>query len=158
MSDIQITYWNSPVGYLEIGADETHLRSIRKVIPPKEACYKAKLPLLIETIAQLDEYFKGRRQKFTIPLYQPGTLFQRAVWDELLTIPYGSRTSYVDIAERIGSPFALRAVGNANGRNRICIIVPCHRVVKLNGNIGGYAYGSDMKKFLLDMERRFLKD
>lgn len=104
--------------------------------------------------AQLDAYFSGRLRRFGLPLAPHGTPFQRAVWDALLQIPYGETSGYGELAARIGRPGAARAVGMANGRNPISIVVPCHRVVGAGGALTGYAGGLDAKRFLLDLERR----
>jgi len=102
---------------------------------------------------QLDEYFAGRRQDFDLPLVVRGTQFQEQVWRTLLTIPYGETWSYRDVAARIGQSGATRAVGTANGMNRIAIVIPCHRVVNADGRMGGYGGGVWRKQFLLDLER-----
>jgi AraC family transcriptional regulator of adaptative response/methylated-DNA-[protein]-cysteine methyltransferase len=101
---------------------------------------------------QLNEYFSGERRQFTIPLSHPGTPFQEKVWSALLDIPYGSTCSYQDVARRVGHPRAVRAVGTANGMNRIAILIPCHRVVNANGDLGGYGGGLWRKRILLDLE------
>jgi AraC family transcriptional regulator of adaptative response/methylated-DNA-[protein]-cysteine methyltransferase len=103
--------------------------------------------------AELDEYFAGRRRGFDVPLEAPGTPFQESVWAALLRIPYGETRSYEDIARDIGSAGAVRAVGTANGMNRIGILIPCHRVVKKSGELGGYGGGRWRKQALLDLER-----
>jgi AraC family transcriptional regulator of adaptative response/methylated-DNA-[protein]-cysteine methyltransferase len=103
--------------------------------------------------AELAAYFERRLQQFSVPLVYPGTPFQTRVWDALRTIPYGETRSYEQIAAAIGSPAAVRAVGLANGRNRIAIVIPCHRVVRKGGHLGGYAGGLRRKQFLLDLER-----
>jgi AraC family transcriptional regulator of adaptative response/methylated-DNA-[protein]-cysteine methyltransferase len=102
---------------------------------------------------ELSAYFEGELRQFTVPVVEPGTPFQTRVWDELRRIPYGETRSYEQIATAIGSPAAVRAVGLANGRNRIAIVVPCHRVVRKGGALGGYAGGLRRKQFLLDLER-----
>lgn len=101
---------------------------------------------------QLSEYFDGNRTEFDLPLAPSGTAFQRRVWDELVRIPWGARISYSELARRIGKPDAVRAVGAANGRNPIAIIIPCHRVVGADGTLTGYAGGLDRKRRLLDLE------
>lgn len=101
---------------------------------------------------QLQEYFGGKRRVFDVPLALAGTEFQRAVWDELLRIPYGQTRSYSQVAAAIGHPRASRAVGQANNRNPLPIFVPCHRVVAADGSLGGYAFGVKTKQFLLDLE------
>jgi AraC family transcriptional regulator of adaptative response/methylated-DNA-[protein]-cysteine methyltransferase len=102
---------------------------------------------------QLDEYFAGKRRDFDLPLRYPGTPFQEKVWSALLKIPYGSTCSYQDIARKLGKPDAMRAVGTANGMNRIAIVIPCHRVVNANGDLGGYGGGLWRKRLLLDLEQ-----
>ncbi len=103
--------------------------------------------------AELGDYFSGRRREFTVPVVTPGTPFQEAVWTALRAIPYGATCSYADIARAVGSPNAVRAVGQANGGNRVAIVVPCHRVVNAGGRLGGYGGGLWRKQFLLDLER-----
>ncbi len=103
---------------------------------------------------QLEEYFNGSRKVFDVPLAMPGTAFQQAVWQELLTIPYGTTRSYADQAAALQRPAAVRAVANANGMNRISIIVPCHRIIGSDGSLTGYGGGLWRKQWLLDLERR----
>lgn len=109
--------------------------------------------LIKNTKQQLDEYFAGKRKKFDIPIKLDGTDFQIKVWKELLKIPYGETCSYLDIAKCIGNPKASRAVGMANNKNKIIIIVPCHRVIGSNKKLVGYACGLDVKEKLLELER-----
>ncbi len=109
--------------------------------------------LLQEAEGQLGEYFRGGRTAFDLPLEPRGTDFQRRVWTELAKIPYGVTWSYQELARRAGSPGAVRAAGSANGRNPLCIFLPCHRVVRLSGELGGYAGGLGHKAFLLELER-----
>jgi O-6-methylguanine DNA methyltransferase len=103
--------------------------------------------------AELSAYFDGQLRNFTLPLQASGTAFQEAVWQVLLQIPYGQMLSYADVARRIGQPDAVRAVGRANGDNRMAIIVPCHRVVGSDGKLTGYGGGLWRKKFLLSLEQ-----
>jgi len=114
---------------------------------------KKETPLIKETFNQLTEYFDGKRKAFDIPIKLIGTEFQLRVWNALKTIPYGEVWSYKRLAENIGCPKGYRAVGMANNRNPISIIVPCHRVVGINGDLVGYASGVEKKKWLLDRER-----
>ena len=109
-------------------------------------------PLLDRLAAQLTEYFAGTRQDFEIPLALAGTAFQEHVWRRLLRIPYGRTVSYAELARRAGSPGGSRAVGRANGDNRIAIVVPCHRVIRANGDLGGYGGGLGRKRQLLELE------
>ena len=105
-------------------------------------------------VSQLDEYFAGKRRVFDLPLRPHGTAFQRLVWDALLSIPYGETMSYGQIARLVGNPKACRAVGMANNRNPISIIIPCHRVIGSNGALVGYGGGLELKTRLLELERR----
>lgn len=107
-----------------------------------------------DAVRQIEEYFAGKRQAFDVPLSLRGTPFQEKVWRELSKIPFGTTVSYRNIAERISHPKAVRAVGNTNGRNPICVIIPCHRVIASDGGIGGYTGGLDIKRRLLALEYR----
>lgn len=113
-------------------------------------------PLLLELAHQLNEYFAKERKEFTLPIEFIGTSFQEEVWRVLQTIPYGETRTYKEQAIAVGNPKGVRAVANANAKNRISIIVPCHRVIGTNGTLTGYAGGLDRKKFLLDLERQNL--
>jgi AraC family transcriptional regulator, regulatory protein of adaptative response / methylated-DNA-[protein]-cysteine methyltransferase len=130
---------------------ETQFQTLKKIfscaIVPGENEHLRKLK------KELDEYFAGRLRQFTVPLIYPGTPFQERVWKELLRIPYGKTCSYEELARRVGSAEAQRAVGTANGRNRIAIVIPCHRVVNKDGRLGGYGGGLRRKQYLLDLEK-----
>ncbi|MDR4434336.1 methylated-DNA--[protein]-cysteine S-methyltransferase [Bacillus tequilensis] len=116
-------------------------------------------PYLAEAKKQLHEYFTGERKTFSLPLSQKGTPFQQKVWEALAMIPYGESRSYADIAEAVGSPKAVRAVGQANKRNDLPIFVPCHRVIGKNSSLTGYAGSkTDIKAFLLNIERISYKE
>jgi AraC family transcriptional regulator, regulatory protein of adaptative response / methylated-DNA-[protein]-cysteine methyltransferase len=104
---------------------------------------------------QLKEYFRGKRKGFTLPLITPGTEFQQSVWRELQKIPYGSTISYLEQAEHLDNPKAVRAVAGANGSNRIAIIIPCHRVIGSDGSLIGYGGGLEKKKWLIDHESKY---
>jgi methylated-DNA-[protein]-cysteine S-methyltransferase len=106
-----------------------------------------------EAINQLEEYFAGERTEFSLPLAARGTPFQQRVWKELLGVGYGTTITYTELARRVGCPRSVRAVGGANGRNPICVIVPCHRVIGVNGALTGYSAGIETKRWLLDFER-----
>jgi methylated-DNA-[protein]-cysteine S-methyltransferase len=112
------------------------------------------IKLTDEAASQLNEYFSGNRRRFDVPLHPHGTPFQQSVWDALLSIPYGDTRSYKQVAQMIGKPDASRAVGMANNKNPIMIIIPCHRVIGSNGSLVGYAGGLDMKRELLELEKR----
>jgi methylated-DNA-[protein]-cysteine S-methyltransferase len=111
-------------------------------------------PVLVETERQLDEYFGGRRRAFSIPLDMRGTRFQKDVWAALLAIPFGGTISYGQLATQLGNARATRAVGKANGRNPISIVVPCHRVIGSSGKLTGFAGGLEVKSRLLSLERQ----
>jgi len=121
---------------------------------PEDAKIK-ETDLIKEAFRQLNEYFSGSRREFDIPLEIEGTPFQKSVWDALKAIPYGETRTYREIAEKIGNPRACRAVGMANNRNPVAIIIPCHRVIGANGKLAGYAGGLDIKEKLLDLEKRY---
>ena len=110
-------------------------------------------PHLIHLQTEIEEYFSGKRKRFTVPLQTPGTEFQQAVWKILLDVPYGETRSYKQQAIALGKPKAIRAVASANGHNRISIIIPCHRIIGSDGSLTGYGGGLHRKKWLLDFER-----
>lgn len=151
-------FLQSPVGIIEIEENEGYISSVRIVSSiPEDLAEKQKTNKVVDlAIMQLNEYFAGKRKDFDLPLKQEGTPFQEKAWDYLSTIPYGQTATYKQEAEAIGSPNGYRAVGSANGRNNIAIIVPCHRVVNEGKGLGGYAYGLDAKKKLLELERQNL--
>lgn len=144
--------WQSPIGELFFYADDQHLVALL-YSKSKSMVATEKTNLLIETtIGQLEEYFKGERKSFEIPMKPIGTEFQLKTWKQLAKIPYGKTISYKQQAERMGSAKSVRAVGTANGRNPISIIVPCHRVIGTNGTLTGYAGGLTIKEQLLKIE------
>jgi len=110
--------------------------------------------ILHEATKQLDEYFAGKRKVFKLPIYVEGTIFQKKVWNVLKSIPYGQSKTYKEQAILVGSPSSARAVGTANGKNPISIIIPCHRIVGSNGSLTGYSGGIEIKKYLLEMEQK----
>lgn len=109
---------------------------------------------LARAVGQLEEYFAGKRRTFDLQLDIQGTEFQKRVWAQLQKIPYGKTYSYSDVARRIENPKAMRAVGSANGKNPVCIIIPCHRVIAADGTLGGFGGGLDIKEKLLNLEQR----
>ena len=146
-------YINSPVGPIEISGDDDFVSTV--VFVEEAKVDTNMLPKVIRDCKlQLEEYFAGTRKEFTLLLSQSGTDFQRRVWSELVNIPYGKTTSYLQLAKNIGDVKSIRAVGAANGKNNIAIIVPCHRVIGNNGTLVGYAGGLDKKKWLLDFESK----
>lgn len=114
-------------------------------------------PLLAHARSQLEEYFRGERESFDLPLDLRGTPFELTVWRALQQIPYGETISYAELARRCGSPRAFRAVGRANGKNPVAIVVPCHRVIASGGTLGGYSAGIAYKRWLLELEARSAK-
>lgn len=118
----------------------------------EEPCHDADHPLLDRLDQELQAYFKGTLTNFTVPLDTPGTDWQRRVWDALLRIPFGTTTTYGRLAEQLGNPGGSRAVGLANGQNRVSILIPCHRVIASDGTLHGYGGGLDRKRALLDHE------
>ena len=152
MNNKYMGYYKSPIGILEIVCDKESVLSCNFVDKEEEI---GQVNLILESaITQLDEYFKGERKEFDLKVALYGTEFQKNVWNGLLNIPYGTTVSYKDIAVSINNEKAVRAVGNANNKNKISIIVPCHRVIGKNGALTGYAGGLDKKQWLLDHENR----
>ena len=154
------TVMDSPVGPLTLvaaaGALTGLYMDLQRHRPLQERFGERDPTPLREVIRQLDEYFTGQRTEFDLPMTLAGTPFQRTVWAALREIPYGETMSYGHLAERIGRPGAARAVGLANGRNPIGIIVPCHRVVGATGSLTGYGGGLERKQYLLEFEYRNL--
>lgn len=150
---------DSPVGQLTLVADDAVLSGLymeqQRHRPAQEAFGERDAGPFGATIAQLSEYFDGARTQFELPLALRGTPFQRTVWAALCAIPYGRTVTYGQLADQIGRPSASRAVGLANGKNPIGIIVPCHRVIGSNGDLTGYGGGLDRKQRLLAFESGF---
>ncbi len=144
----------SPLGLLRLYADADELVGLYLPDQPAPAAPERASAVLDATAAQLGEYFAGARRTFDLPIAPRGTGFQQIVWRKLVTIPYGETRSYGALAHAIGRPAASRAVGAANGKNPISIIVPCHRVVGASGGLTGYAGGLAAKRWLLDHELR----
>jgi methylated-DNA-[protein]-cysteine S-methyltransferase len=145
------TVYESPVGPLRLESQDGALVALHLNAKPGRESLEE--PVLAEATEQLRAYFAGERTTFELPLDMHGNPFERRVWDELKQIPYGETVSYGEIAQRIGAPGAARAVGLANGRNPIAIIVPCHRVIGANGKLVGFGGGLPMKRALLDLEQ-----
>ena len=151
-------YYDSPLGQILLVAGDTALTGLHfvdeKYYPGIAADWQQapQARMLIQARRQLDEYFAGTRTEFELPVEPEGTTFQRGVWRELQKIPYGTSISYGTLAQRIGKPSAARAVGAANGRNSISIVIPCHRVIGANGDLTGYAGGMARKDALLRLE------
>lgn len=151
-----IYFWNSPIGILKLSAENEHLTgvSLLQKNTDQNAIQNSvsHSDLLYEAYTQLQEYFAGKRTQFELPIHNAGTAFQRRVWQELRQIPYGETRSYQDLAVAIGNPRACRAVGQANNKNPLLIINPCHRVIHKNGDITGFGCGTEVKRYLLNLE------
>jgi len=153
---------DSPVGKLRLIAGERGLRAIlwgaedtaRIASIDEDDLVEERTPLLDEAASQLEEYFAGTRRDFDLPLDPRGTPFQQSAWNVLRTIPYGKTISYGEQARQLGDPNKARAVGAANGKNPLSIVVPCHRVIGSNGDLTGFGGGLDVKSWLLDHERQ----
>ena len=150
------TYYHSLVGLLKISGTEQYISEVSFFDKTQKVDNKKKNlpPLMIQCIEQLIQYFQGERRVFELPIHQPGTAFQQEVWSELMTIPYGKTISYLELARKIGDLKATRAVANANGKNNVAIIVPCHRVIGSNRELVGYGGGLWRKKWLLEHEAK----
>jgi methylated-DNA-[protein]-cysteine S-methyltransferase len=148
---IYITCYPSPIGTIEILGTQDSIVALNFVDDARPG--DDDLPqILKECIKQIDEYFNGKRKTFSLELSMQGTEFQNTVWRQLITIPFGQTASYGEIAAAIRKPAACRAVGNANGKNPISIIVPCHRIIGSNGDLTGYGGGLWRKEWLLRHE------
>lgn len=148
-------YWDtmeSRIGTLTIVCDEAAITGLEFLGGEPVGGVRKRTPLIEQAVCQLEEYMAGKRREFDLPLKPEGTEFQKKVWNALLAIPYGETRSYKDIAVSIGSPKAFRAVGSANNRNPISIIIPCHRVIGANGSLVGYGGGLPIKIELLNLE------
>ncbi len=150
-------YFNSPLGEILLLGDGEFVTGLfigqHKGQPEIEPAWKLSDEGFATIRQQLAEYFAGRRQEFDVPLKLAGTRFQQRVWQELVRIPFGATISYGELARRIGQPTASRAVGAANGRNPVSILIPCHRVIGSGGALTGYGGGLDKKEWLLNFER-----
>ena len=152
-----IYHYNSPVGILEIKEENGYITGVRLLTEQEEIAkveFQSPSTLLLQQAhAQLTEYFAGECTGFNLPIKYPfGTPFQHSVWNALRDIPYGETRSYEDIAVAIGNAKAVRAIGQANTRNPILLLVPCHRVINKNGTIGGFGCGVEVKQKLLELE------
>ena len=147
--------YKSIIGNIYIKTDENYVYNINIIdISSINKNFEYKKNIIIEeVIKQLEEYFNGKRKTFELPINLKGTEFQKKVWNELQEIPYGQTRTYKDIAIKIGNPNASRAIGNANNKNPIAIIIPCHRVIGSNSKLVGYAGGIDKKFKLLELEK-----
>lgn len=158
-NSLHTIFHNSPLGVLEISASEKGIvslyfegRSPGVKSKPTEDPLPIIKNLFSDCVKQLEEYFNRKRKEFSLPLDLQGTDFQKGVWSELLNIPFGKTISYLQLSQILGDRNFIRAVGGANGKNPVSIIVPCHRVIGANGKLVGYGGGMEKKKWLLDFE------
>lgn len=150
------TYYQSPVGLIKIGGTDTYINELSFIDNKEQVTYGEPgiSDIIHQCTEQLIEFFNGNRRSFDIPVHQEGTEFQQKVWSELIHIPYGKTISYLDLAKRIGDVKAVRAAASTNGRNKIAIIIPCHRVIGSDKSLVGYGGGLWRKKWLLQHEFR----
>jgi O-6-methylguanine DNA methyltransferase len=154
MDKIFKTYYNSPIGIIEISGTE---KAISSIVFCEDIQEDEVIPdVILECKSQLEEYFLGKRKNFSVEIILAGTEFQKKVWESLKSIPYGNTVSYKHIAEEIGNSKAVRAVGTTNSKNKLGIIVPCHRVIGSDGNLTGFAWGMWRKEWLINHEKKFL--
>ena len=154
MENIYFSYYDSPVGLVEIVGTSTAITELNFVDDRRR--HANSHPNVRKVKQQVAEYFEGKRREFDLQLGLTGTEFQKQVWQQLQTVPFGYTASYQDIARGIGRPAAVRAVGAANGRNPVAIIVPCHRIIGKNGQLVGYGSGLWRKEWLLKHEGSLL--
>lgn len=160
--NIEMVYYRSPIGVLEIRSTGSAISDVlfinswkgAKINEDELSFIKPKSPVIKACIKQLGEYFEGKRTEFAIHTLQVGTPFQQTVWAELSNIPYGRTISYFELSKRIGNVKAIRAVGTANGNNSVSIIIPCHRVIGIHGDLIGYGGDLWRKKWLLEHEAK----
>lgn len=151
----KIFFYDTPIGRIGLAEEDGGLTQLTFRTEPPVGTVLEETPFLLHCKQELDEYFAGKRKAFDLPLRLKGTEFQKKVWAALCEIPYGETRTYGEIAAAVGNPKAARAVGLANNRNPVAVIVPCHRVVGGNGKLVGYAGGLDKKEYLLDLERKY---
>jgi methylated-DNA-[protein]-cysteine S-methyltransferase len=154
MNENYYTYYESPIGLIKIGGTEQYVTEISFIDNSQQIEHgiPGVSDLLHQCTEELIEYFQGRRKTFDLPIHQEGTPFQEKVWNELLSIPYGKTISYLDLAKKMGDPKCIRAAATSNGKNKIAIIVPCHRVIGSDKSLTGYSGGLWRKKWLLQYE------
>lgn len=145
-------FYNTKIGSIKISEEDGKITGIH-FGNEKDSCEIEETEIIKKAYSQLEEYFSGVRKEFNLPLAPHGTAFMEKVWKALQTIPYGQTVSYKDIAAKVGNDKACRAVGMANNKNPIAIVIPCHRVIGANGKLVGYAGGTDIKEKLLKLEK-----
>jgi len=154
MKECYYTYYESPIGLLKIGGTDTYIAEL-SFVDNKDQIEHGEpgiSDIIHQCTEELIEFFQGRRRTFDLPVHQDGTDFQKKVWGELLEIPFGKTISYLDLAKRLGDPKVIRAAASTNGKNKIAIIVPCHRVIGSDKTLVGYSGGLWRKKWLLQHE------
>ncbi len=148
---MQIAHYRSPIGIIKVEETDAQINSII-FLEEEIDLIQPETELLQLTIQQLHEYFAGKRSTFDFPFDQPGTAFQQQVWQELNKVDFGKTQSYLQLSQQFGNPLAIRAIAAANGKNKLWIVVPCHRIIGTNGDLTGYAGGLWRKKWLLQHE------
>lgn len=156
MDTYYIGYYSSPIGYIKVEANTDHIVSL-DFIDSKTSEDENHNFLITNCLNQLQEYFEGKRTQFDLPLLPSGTEFQKAVWTELINVPFGCIRTYKDIAIAINNPKSVRAVGGANNKNPIPLIIPCHRIIGSSGKLVGYGGGLWRKEWLLNHEKVIFK-
>ena len=156
MQEEAIVYHHSPIGIIEIKGSSKGISSIQFEKEKNKKAIHAPSDLLKECVEQLDAYFLNKNKTFSLPLDMQGTPFQQKVWQALLDIPFGTTISYKEQAKRCGDVLAIRAVANANAKNKLAIVIPCHRVIGSDGSLTGYASGIERKKWLLHHEKALI--
>ena len=155
MKETGFIYYQSPIGLLKIGGTDNYINEVVFIDDKDDVAETtAQFSLLHECVEELIDYFNGNRLSFGIPVHQHGTDFQKKVWNELLNIGFGKTISYLALAKRLGDPNCIRAAASTNGKNHVCIIVPCHRVVGSNQSLVGYGGGLARKRWLLEHENK----
>lgn len=155
---MESAFIKTPIGIIRLEADDHSILSARFHESAEPCVNENRAPnaVLAKAIQQLDAYFEGSLKSFDLPLSPPGTTFQQKVWKSLQQIPYGSTTTYLTLAKKLGDPKAIRAVGRANGQNPLAVIIPCHRVIGSDNSLIGYAGGIERKRQLLQHEGALL--
>jgi methylated-DNA-[protein]-cysteine S-methyltransferase len=154
-------FYNSPAGCIRIKISGNFIHEITFIEKDEEQTTPSIIlsaegkAIFKKCTIQLDEYFSGQRKNFELPTRQDGTEFQQKVWEELMKIPYGKTITYLQLAQRLGNVKSIRAAASANGRNQLCIVVPCHRVIGSDGSLTGYGGGLPRKKWLLNHENKY---
>lgn len=155
MNDTRFTYYQSPIGLIKVSGTDNYITEVVFIDDENDVVEATGYnEVLQKCVEELIEYFNGNRRSFDIPVHQKGTDFQQKVWNELLNINFGKTISYLALAKRLGDPNCIRAAAASNGKNHVCIIVPCHRVIGSNQSLVGYAGGLSRKRWLLEHENK----